>query len=298
VGDADEEFDSPPTRDGVEAPEAAARDRAFLIVVAGGTLGETFLIQPELTVIGRGSDAHVRIVDDGVSRRHAQVDARGAAITLRDLGSRNGTFLNGVAVKEQVLAEGDKIQLGESTVLRFTYQDRFDESFQKAMFENALRDDLTKAFNKRYFADRLASEVAYATRHRSPLTLAMLDIDHFKRVNDTHGHLAGDFVLCTLAQTISGTIRLEDVFARWGGEEFAILSRGTSLDGAKQFAERMRRQVGEQPYFYCGHEIPVTISVGVAALDAGDAVDLVERADRALYRAKSAGRNRVGVDGE
>ena len=139
------------------------------------------------------------------------------------------------------LNDGDKIQLGRTTILRFTYHDRLDESFQKQMFDSALRDGLTGAYNKRYFLDRLESELKFALRHRTPLSLLMLDLDHFKRVNDTHGHPVGDRVLKAFADTIHRSIRNEDVFARYGGEEFAIISRATPLARASVLGERLRR---------------------------------------------------------
>jgi diguanylate cyclase (GGDEF)-like protein len=203
--------------------------------------------------------------------------------------------LNGAAITERPLAEGDKIQCGTKTVLRFTYQDQFDERFQRTMFESALRDDLTKAFNKRYFMDRLAGEVAYAVRHGTPLTLAMLDIDHFKQINDRHGHLVGDLVLSSIAQTIQDAIRIEDLFARWGGEEFVLLSRGIDLGGGRLLGERIRQKIGGQPQVHAGATISVNVSIGVATLVPGmnDAEALVVAADGALYRAKESGRNCV-----
>ena len=165
------------------------------------------------------------------------------------------------------------------------------------MYESALRDGLTKAFNKKYFTDRLESEFTFALRHASPLALVMFDIDHFKKVNDTYGHQAGDHVLSELSTLLTGALRAEDVFARYGGEEFAVICRGTDVSpGARSSASGMRKAVEGHRFVYEGTHIPVTISVGIAGLPdpaVKDASELVARADKALYKSKHGGRNRV-----
>jgi len=272
------------------------RDRAYLVVLAGASVGEMYKVDCDKTVIGRGQKAQVRLLDDGISREHAQVVIEGNRIYLEDLGSTNGTFCNGLKVDRRELADGDKILVGSTTILKFTYHDNLDEIFQKQMYESALRDGLTKAFNKKYFTDRLESELTFAIRHESPLVLVMFDIDHFKKVNDTHGHQAGDLVLSEIATLLTGALRAEDVFARYGGEEFAVICRGTELAQAQVVGERMRKAVEKHRFTFEGTHIPVTISVGIAGLPdpaVKDATDLVSRADKALYQSKHGGRNRV-----
>jgi diguanylate cyclase (GGDEF)-like protein len=163
------------------------------------------------------------------------------------------------------------------------------------MYESALRDGLTKLFNKKYFLDRLEGEFAFAVRHHAPLSLVLFDIDHFKEVNDTHGHLAGDHALQTLAQAVSENTRQEDVFARYGGEEFAIICRGVDLEGATVFGERIRGCVERATLVHNGVTIRMTVSVGVAAVGEGmrQSFELITQADEALYQAKRTGRNRV-----
>ena len=272
------------------------RDRAYLVVLAGASVGEMYKVDTDKTVIGRGQKAQVRLLDDGISREHAQVVVEGNRIFLEDLGSTNGTFCNGLKVDRRELCDGDKILVGSTTILKFTYHDNLDEIFQKQMYESALRDGLTKAFNKKYFTDRLESELTFAIRHQSPLVLVMFDIDHFKKVNDTHGHQAGDLVLSEIATLLTGALRAEDVFARYGGEEFAVICRGTELAQAQIVGERMRKAVEKHRFTFEGSHIPVTISVGIAGLPdpaVKDATDLVSRADKALYQSKAGGRNRV-----
>ena len=283
-------------KEDIQKPVIKDRDRAYLIVLAGNSVGEMYKISKTETVIGRGSQADIHVVDDGISRRHAMIVHKGTEVLVKDLGSTNGTFCNGERVAEQALSDGDKIQVGSTTILKFTFHDSLDETFQRQMYESALRDGLTKIFNKKYFLDRLESEFAYAIRHKSPLSLVMFDIDHFKKINDTHGHLAGDYALSTLAKVVSDTIRQEDVFARYGGEEFAVICRGIDLTGAVAFGERIRRCVDAQAFIYNGVDIKVTVSVGVAAVpEVGmkEPQELIGAADDALYQAKRQGRNRV-----
>ena len=274
------------------------RDRAYLVVLAGASVGEMYKVEGDKTVIGRGQKAQVRLLDDGISREHAQVVIEGNRIYLEDLGSTNGTFCNGLKVDRRELADGDKILVGSTTILKFTYHDNLDEIFQKQMYESALRDGLTKAFNKKYFTDRLESEFTFAIRHQSPLVLVMFDIDHFKKVNDTHGHQAGDLVLSELSTLLTAALRAEDVFARYGGEEFAVICRGTDLTQAQIVGDRMRKAVETHRFTFEGTHIPVTISVGIAGMPdpaVKDATDLVARADKALYQSKHGGRNRVTI---
>jgi diguanylate cyclase (GGDEF)-like protein len=274
-----------------------ARDRACLIVIRGLNVGEMYKLSPKRElVIGRGQHADVEILDDGISRRHAAVRFEAERVTVADLGSRNGTFLNGQRLEAPCeLHDGDKLQLSSSTILRFTYADRLDESFQRRMYESSLRDALTKAYNRKYFLDRLERELRFARRHTQPLALILLDIDEFKRVNDSRGHLAGDRVLAELAAEIHGAIRSEDVFARYGGEEFAVVCRGTDLAGALGLAERLRAAVEARAFVHEDQELRLTVSAGVALLaaDHTDSTALLAAADDALYDAKRAGRNRV-----
>ncbi len=271
------------------------RNLAHIVVLAGRQLGEAFKVE-QTSVLGRGSEADIRINDDEISRRHARVDLRADGVWIEDLGSRNGTFVNGDRIVNAELHDGDKIQLGATTILKFTYHDDLEAEFQRRMYDAALRDPLTKVFNRRHFLERLTTEVAFSKRHAAPLGLVLFDIDHFKNVNDQHGHAAGDFVLSTLATEIGSKLRAEDVLARYGGEEFVVLLRGLDLEHARRLGVRLRMCVEAFRFEHAGVHIPVTISVGVAALPSdtmpdGDA--LVKGADEAMYEAKNSGRNRV-----
>ncbi len=280
----------------IEIPTTSVRDRAYLIVLTGEGVGSMFRIEGE-SVIGRSASTTIRLNDDGVSRRHARLLQKGTQVILEDLKSANGTFVNDEQVSgERILKDGDKIRIGSTTILKFSYHDDLEESFQQRMYEAALYDSLTKAFNKKHLLERLPAELAYAKRHNSPLSMLMFDVDHFKKVNDNFGHVAGDYVLARLGKLTQSAIRTEDIFARYGGEEFAIVSRGVDLAKAGMFAERLRLLVETTEFDHDGTRIPVTISIGVAALPeimVNEALELIAAADSALYIAKRSGRNRV-----
>jgi diguanylate cyclase (GGDEF)-like protein len=279
-------------------PQSEHRDRAYVIVLVGASVGAMFKLPRGEASIGRSRRADVHLTDDGVSRIHAVIRHDGDKLFIEDRGSRNGTFINGRKVEGRAaLADGDKIQVGRTTILKFTYHDALDESFHEQMYESALRDALTKLFNKRYFHDRIDGELRFAARHHTSLALLVIDIDHFKRVNDERGHVVGDVALVGVGEALQSAVRNEDVVARFGGEEFAIISRSTDRAQAMILAERLRKTVESRAIDVAeGAPVKVTISIGVASypeVQAADPSDLVDAADKALYRAKSGGRNRI-----
>jgi diguanylate cyclase (GGDEF)-like protein len=278
-----------------------APSSAYFVVLAGSKVGQMFKLTDGTTIIGRSGDADITIVDEGISRRHCEVNMQPSeGVVIKDRHSTNGTFVNGKRVDDRVLANGDKVQLGSTTILKFTYHDYIEESFQRQMFEAALRDNLTKAFNKKYFQERLLAEFSYAMRHGTYLTLLMMDLDFFKNVNDTYGHPAGDAVLKDVSKRILGSIRTEDVFARYGGEEFVVIGRGIRVHEGAILADRLRDLVARTPYEFNGNSFRVTISIGVAGVPdprIRESDQLVAAADEALYEAKKRGRNRVVIQG-
>jgi two-component system cell cycle response regulator len=281
-----------------------ARDRPCIVVLSGSRVGVMFRIDRAEQVVGRGQKADLAIEDDGISRVHARLRREGNSVTIEDAGSRNGTFVNNVRLEGPVeLRDGDKIGLGRATILRFTFHDALDDSYQQRMMDSALRDPLTRLYNKRYFEDRLDSELRFARRHGTTLGLLLADVDHFKRVNDERGHLAGDVVLRAISAAMAQAVRNEDVVARYGGEELVILSRAIGDEAAANLAERLRKKIENLAVDVVDsdgetHPVRVTISIGVAVFPSADAAtadQLVAAADRALYQAKDAGRNRVVV---
>ncbi|GAB4307942.1 MAG: GGDEF domain-containing protein [Myxococcota bacterium] len=271
--------------------------KAYLIVISGRSVGKMVEIGDAKCIIGRTPDVDVMIDDEGVSRQHAMVMREGSdAVRITDLGSTNGVFFDGRRITSEMLRDGDKVQIGSSTVLKITFQDNIEEAFQKKLYESATRDGLTGVFNKKYFIEQLAAEFSFCVRRGVPLSLIIFDIDFFKKTNDTYGHLAGDYVLKSLAQTVTKTIRNEDIFARYGGEEFVILLRDTELKKAHNIAERIRKLVEAAEFIFEGTKIPTTISVGVASIEDENFLDhdeLIRKADEYLYTAKRSGRNQV-----
>ncbi|MGQ0504777.1 MAG: diguanylate cyclase [Myxococcaceae bacterium] len=278
-------------------PEAQS---AYLIVLAAKSaagIGRMHKLETAEVVLGRSAEAHFQVEDDGISRKHAKI-VRGASggYQVVDLGSTNGTYLNGNKVDMASLNDGDKIQIGTNTVLKFSLQDELEEQYQRSIYESATRDGLTRLYNRKFFIDSLKKEFAYCLRHRVNLSLVMFDVDHFKKINDTFGHQAGDFVLAKIAQKINEAVRSEDVLARYGGEEFALMLRESSEEKAAICAERCRRAIDGYNFVFSGTPIRATISLGVATLtdsDFSEPEELIASADKYLYRAKKAGRNRV-----
>jgi diguanylate cyclase (GGDEF)-like protein len=276
---------------------AGAARRASLIVVAGPELGHLFHLEQPLITLGRGSDADVRLDDPGISRHHAKLVRTDNVFTLIDLGSKNGVWCNGELLNgSRALKSGDKIQIGSKVVLRFDLQDELDEAAIRALYDASVRDGPTGAFNKKFFTETLRKEFAYCARHDQLLSVVMMDIDHFKQINDTHGHAIGDLVLVKLVEMFHSAIRVEDVMARVGGEEFGLLLREIDADVAIAVAERLRRRTEALKIDARGASVKVTLSAGVATFVHGafaSADEFVASADEYLYRAKNSGRNRV-----
>lgn len=284
--------------------EKSRTQRPWLVLVCArgsSDLGRMYPLEDRL-VLGRAAECHVQLKGGGVSRNHASLerDADGT-IHLVDLESRNGTFVNGVRVSRAVVRDGDKIQVGWSAIFKLTFQDELDEALQRRMFEVARRDPLTGATNGRGFSESLAREHAFAQRHGRVLSVLTFDVNHFKLVNDTHGHGAGDYVLKRIAEVVTATIRREDVLARLGGEEFAIVLRDIPSAGALECAERIRTTVERTAFEVGGARIAITVSIGVATVrpdGAAPPASAIELADGAMYEAKRGGRNRVCKAGQ
>jgi len=270
--------------------------KVALQVVEGPRTGEILVIERDHAVLGRGSEADLRIPDASLSRMHARFDRTGDTLFVTDLGSRNGTQVQGRMIEERTQVEvGDLVTVGR-VVLRFSVQDAREVAASRELYEAAVRDRLTGLHNRGYFDDRLASEFAFARRHGSALALLLLDIDHFKRVNDQYGHPAGDAVLKAVSQRVTETLRKEDVGARFGGEEFSVLVRNDEA-GAQVLAQRLRTRIGATEIEAGDTRIRVTVSIGVAVMRKevpyDTAASLVAAADEALYAAKRNGRDQV-----
>jgi len=272
------------------------RDRALLVRTDAQNAGQVLKLDGPKFGLGRHPDNQACIDDDGISRFHSRISVDGDKYWVEDLGSSNGTYINGRRVTSCELNNGDTLNLGPRVSFRFSSATAHEERVLKQLYESSVRDPLTGAFNRHYFSSQLSSEVAYAARHDTPLSVILLDIDFFKKVNDTHGHLGGDAALVHLTNVFAKGLRTEDLLARYGGEEFVILLRGIPVDRAMAVADRLRTSLESAAVVHGETSFHVTASFGCASLTccAGAACDvLLETADRRLYRAKETGRNRV-----
>jgi len=268
-----------------------------LVVLSGKAAGTIIGINAAEVVIGRANDADIIINGEGVSRRHLKlVGLSDGRIEACDLGSTNGTYVNGERITRRFLVEGDKIQIGAVAVLKFGFYDGADEIYQKRFFESATKDPLTGIYNRRYFDEHVTEEFGTGGRRERRCSLIMWDIDYFKKVNDTYGHAAGDYVLREIATLVNGHLRDDDLFARYGGEEFVIFLPGTEASGAVRVAAKIREAVEQNRFMYNNRLITVTVSLGVVSFTTGEYVSLKEvltAADGLLYKAKKNGRNRI-----
>jgi two-component system, cell cycle response regulator len=246
-------------------------------------------------VVGRERDCDLPLPNDpAVSRQHAAIEFREGRHGLEDLGSTNGTFVNDELVSARDLQPGDQVRIGANI---FKYlRDDVEAQFFQAMYGMMVTDGLTGARTKRFFEEALERELVRAQRHGRPLALVMFDVDHFKSINDNHTHLVGDEALRTICQRVAPTVRKDEVFARWGGEEFALLLPEATREHAIMFGERVRRLVADTPIAVGQLSLSVTVSVGVGWTSGslgGSPDALVFEADTNLLKGKQSGRNRV-----
>jgi diguanylate cyclase (GGDEF)-like protein len=278
-------------------PPASLRDACLVhIYPTGPGMGQRYPLDVAELVIGRDGDCDIHIDDHAVSRRHARIETSSAGHVAIDLESTNGTFVNGTAVTRRSLEDGDYLRVG-NRIYRYLAGGNVEAEYHEEIYRLAIIDALTDIHNKRYLLEFLQRELARAARHRRPLALLLFDLDRFKSVNDEHGHLCGDHVLAQLAACVRPVVRAEELFARFGGEEYAVVLPETAAAEAAQAAERVRALVEAHPFEFQGNRLRVTISVGVATAGEGPvtADDLIRRADSKLYEAKHGGRNRVAV---
>ena len=267
---------------------------ACIIVIYGPELGKRMQLGTAPFEIGRSSKNDLPLDQESISRHHARITYDGSFYWIQDLGSTNGTYVNDSHVKEKQLHDGDQLRIGRS-ILKFMTGENIEVHYHEEIYRLMTVDGLTQIFNRRYFNEALEREFNRSKRYQRELTLVLFDIDHFKKINDTFGHLAGDSILRQLATAVKPKLRREDILARTGGEEFGVLLPEIAVDGGRITAEKVRRIVEQTPMRFDERTIPCTISLGVAELDGQDdaAEVLYKRADEKLYQAKQSGRNRV-----
>jgi diguanylate cyclase (GGDEF)-like protein len=262
---------------------------------AQSDLGKRHVLQKETTSIGRDRENDIVLDSDSVSRRHAKIEQRDGHFYLIDLDSTNGTFINDDAepVAAVQLRRGDQIKVGD-TIFKYLSGSDVEAQYHETIFNMTITDGLTDVSNKKQLDTVLRKEIPRALRHGRELSLLMIDIDHFKDVNDTYGHLAGDTVLRELASILGKRLRPDDEIGRYGGEEFCAILPETSLEGATAIGEELRTRVEGHTFVVEGETIDVTISLGAAQLqDEMTMKDFYKAADEQLYKAKRTGRNKV-----
>jgi diguanylate cyclase (GGDEF)-like protein len=263
-----------------------------LVIISGGDMGRRFELGKQEVSIGRADTCTICVNTDQVSRKHATVQAVLGKYYVVDMRSTNGTFVNEQKVERAKLLDGDQIRVGK-TVLKYT-ESHVEQRYFEHAFNLASLDALTGAFNKRYFDETFGKEIQRSQQVGTPLSIVLFDIDHFKKINDTYGHPAGDAVLKNVASTVASQLRDGDALFRVGGEEFALVLSATPRDLAVQAAEAVRGLVAALVTDFMGTRITATLSLGVAELAAGEQpAALYQRVDELLYAAKRGGRNRV-----
>lgn len=269
----------------------------YLIIISGQQIGKLYPLDKNELVAGRSPDCHIWIEDNAISRKHFRILIDDGKCVIEDLNSTNGTFVNNRRVQSQVLGAGDKIQISTTTIIQFDFLDESRRVSEQKRYEMGVKDAVTGTYNKSYFLQRVADEFSFSHRQNQPMSIIMIDIDHFKLINDTYGHLVGDQVLQEMSSNVATMIREEDVFCRYGGEEFVIIMRNTGCQHAVNLADRIRQKIEGTPIESLGNKtIKVTISCGVATqVDRKfrDYVALIAEADKYLYQAKGSGRNKV-----
>ena len=272
----------------------------YLIMVSGGIPGAMIRLASEGTRLGRSPENTYQLHEVSVSRHHAaiDIDAQGA-VRVTDVGSTNGTFLNGRRLRPHTpfrLKDGDRLQLGSAVIFKFVRLDPCDEQFQREMFERTVRDGLTGLYNRSFFMNQVGPLAEFGALRGLGLAILMLDIDHFKRINDGFGHDVGDLVLREVANVLRDATRPEDLVARYGGEEFVLALPVAAPDQATERSERIRACLAARRITAGSGVLRVTASLGLAFAPADRPRSpnaMITAADHCLYQAKQSGRDRV-----
>lgn len=280
----------------VQLPHAPTMGGMLVKIYPASPLDQPVELAVSPIVVGRDESCELCVREDSISRRHAEIAFDEQICFIQDLGSTNGTFVNELRVDSSTLKSGDRVRFGNH-IYKFITIDGVESKYHEIIFKMMTTDGLTQVYNKRFLLDTLERELQQARRGKESLCLLMMDLDKFKSINDTYGHLAGDKVLSEFAQRAMSVLRSGEVLAHYGGEEFALLCSPATLEQALQAAERVRQITASEPIPFDLVEIPVTVSIGVCCVNpASEAIgptELLSRADTKLYAAKKNGRNRI-----
>ena len=277
--------------------EPQVDEQPCLVVIYGPDLGKKIPLDATVLTLGRSDRCDLVIPLEDVSREHCRIERDGDVFRVRDLASTNGTRVNEHRLDPQepvLLHPGEHIYVG-GVIFKFLDGSDVEALYHEEIYKMAIIDGLTRLYNRRYWLEFLEREMARCARHGRALSLMLFDIDDFKRINDVHGHLAGDHVLREIARSVSGFVRKESCFARFGGDEFAVVMPETAIEKARVFAEKVRGSIETLGLSFNAIGIPTSVSVGLAAMPEGkpDVDRFLRHADENLYAAKGAGRNQV-----
>lgn len=281
---------------------AQPESEADIILIAhpeNQRLGSRYRLSPGTTLeIGRSGAVGISLPEVmSISRKHARLRYVGPVVTVEDLGSTNGTYVNGQPIHGRtVLRSGDRFQTA-AVHFKFLHEQDVESAYHLAIYELVAKDGLTEVFNKRKYEEEVQREFARAQRHQRPLSLIIFDLDEFKTINDSYGHLCGDFILKQVASLARDLVRPEQVLARVGGDEFVILAPETDASGAETLAGKLRDRIVGYDHRYGDIKIQVSCSFGIAELTRAmtGPQDLYQAADEALLLSKRSGKNRVAV---
>lgn len=273
------------------------QDSACLLIIQGDKIGRKIPLKEGVTLIGRTGETDITIEDSNVSRHHASIINHRDHFTIEDKLSTNGTYVNTQRITDHRLKDRDLIMIG-NTVLKFLRLDNLEIAYHDELYRLATRDRFLGIYNKSYCMEKLRKEIINSRRYRKEFSLILFDIDHFKTINDTHGHPAGDAVLKQLSALTENCLREVDTLGRYGGEEFIVILPETDINLGALVAERIRATVHSATFSYKSISISVTVSLGISSLvqlpeESLTPERLIEQADASLYQAKQGGRNRV-----
>lgn len=273
------------------------RTYACLIQYSGANLGRRYILNSKQMIIGRADNADIIINEKSISRQHARCSLNGPNLEIVDLNSSNGTFVNDAKIKtKHTLIDGDIARIGK-ILLKYFAVNNIEKSFHDKIYQMATIDAGTQIFNKKYVLESLEKYFRYSKSNNKRLSCIFFDLDHFKKVNDTYGHDAGDYILKESAKIVSKCIRKDDIFGRIGGEEFVIVLPATDAKTAYYLAERIRKTISKHPFKHGKQKINQTISLGISQIhkSMNNSKDLLVNADKKLYKSKANGRNRSTV---
>lgn len=274
----------------------AAETAPCLVISHGRDIGRRFTLSKERMTLGRSPEADIVLQDDGVSRQHCCIESMDGQYRIRDLGSRNGTFINASPIQESILPPGGHVQIGQ-TIFYLAFKNPSEIAFEDNLVQNVATDALTGIANRHTFVWRAAEELSFSRRTAHAVALVMADVDSMELINDRHGQAGGDSVLAGIAKLVAAQKRREDILGRFGGDEFVLMPRGNlTQKTAHLLCERIRKSVAAHAFEHEGQPIAVTLSLGLCYLAAGEdrpIDDVLALADKALSRAKANGRNRI-----